>query len=579
MPVEQIEQAVVCKVSIDGAALPEKTEVISAVVRQAVSRPARLELVTTADTAGAFKIGSKIEITGVERRRATKLVIGSARGRRAPASGPPLFYGTVQGVTNRQDAGAPPVAVVVAEDALSKLRQVRVSTVFQRLKSEEMIQQVLSKAGLAWETPATPLRFDQRLVFGQSALDLCMQLAAEAGWLFRCEREKVVFSPADAKPAAVLTCTAGESLIHFSAGAREVPAQVIYRSWDFKNGKALVGEAPVNAERKGTDLVRQSAAQSQDILTELAQGAARELSGMSFVGAGSIPGSTAVRVGVGLDVKGSSVPEGTYLVTACEHRVEAGDYVTNFSVGLSEPLPRPARVPAPLMPGTVAKNFGDTENMGRVMVKLGTMEGETAFWAHSAVPFGGFHFPHAIGDQVLLGFLGDEPPLPVVLGALPGLADRQRFNEQEGNQGKRGPGQIAYGKALLKMAPGEEGPASASLSGPTLKVEVVEGTGPESKVQLAGPENTTVELTDGHVRLKATNSLVDLDANALLARVLKLEAQVTSLISLESSAEMNLKSGTQTRLDSTGQMSLNSTGKLDLKSAMVSINDDALKVV
>src|SRR5262249_39695758 len=234
-----------------------------------------------------------------------------------------------------------------------------------------------------------------------------MQLAAGAGWLFYCETDKVVFAPADAKPKAALACKAGESLLHFSGGACEVPSQVTYRSWDLRNGKLLESKVPVTAQRQGAEVVRQSAAQDVAILGEQAAGAARELSGMSFAGAGSIPGSTLVRVGAGLEVKGTSGADGTYLVTACEHRVEAGDYITNFSVGLSEPLLRPARPPLPLLVGTVVKNSDDPDNMARVQVMLGTMDGASGIWAHPAVPFGGFHFPHAIGDQVLLGFLGD----------------------------------------------------------------------------------------------------------------------------------------------------------------------------
>ena len=565
MPAEPSEKSVTVTVSIDGSALPATAEVFSIVVRQAASRPARLELVAKGESAGAFKVGSRIEVS-VERRRSTKLVIGSARGRTAPAGGP-LFSGTVQSVTDRLEAGSgSPQAVVVAEDALARLRNATVSAVFERQKAAEIVSQVVSNAGLTCQVPPTAARLEQYVVFGQSAFDVCMQLAAGAGWLFHCDKDKVVFTPADAKPAAALSCKAGESLLHFSGGTREVPAQVTYRSWDIRNGTLLESQAPVTAQRKGAGVVRQSAAQAAAVLSELAQGAARECSGMSFVGAGSIAGSPLVRVGAGVEVKGgsgTSFPEGTYLVTACEHRVEAGDFITNFSVGLSEPLPRPARVAAPLLVGTVVKNFDDPENVGRVQVQVGTMEGASGIWAHPAVPFGGFHFPHDIGDQVLLGFLGDDLALPVVLGGIPSQKDRDKLMIERAEQGHRGAGQIAYGKALLKMAPGDVGPASASLSGPAFKVEVVEGSPSESKVQLAGPGNTKIALSDGRVSLEVGPSRVDLDATDLNVRVAQLEAHVQNLLDLRAGAAMRLQAD----------------GRLDLKSAVVSINQDALKIV
>ena len=65
----------------------------------------------------------------------------------------------------------------------------------------------------------------------------------------------------------------------------------------------------------------------------------------------------------------------------------------------------------------------DDQNQFRVQVSLPALSGEQgALWARLASPDAGdgrgFVFRPEVGDEVVLGFLGDDPRQPVVLGAL-----------------------------------------------------------------------------------------------------------------------------------------------------------------
>jgi uncharacterized protein involved in type VI secretion and phage assembly len=73
--------------------------------------------------------------------------------------------------------------------------------------------------------------------------------------------------------------------------------------------------------------------------------------------------------------------------------------------------------------GTVGSLESDDQNQFRVQVRLPALDGDQgALWARLASPDAGdgrgFVFRPEVGDEVVVGFLGDDPRQPVVLGAL-----------------------------------------------------------------------------------------------------------------------------------------------------------------
>lgn len=126
---------------------------------------------------------------------------------------------------------------------------------------------------------------------------------------------------------------------------------------------------------------------------------------------------------------------GKALVSAVTHTVNENGWQSELRLGLSmEPFasrPDLADLPAAgLLPplrglqiATVGSLETDDQNQFRVQVSLPALSGEQgALWARLASPDAGdgrgFVFRPEVGDEVVLGFLGDDPRQPVVLGAL-----------------------------------------------------------------------------------------------------------------------------------------------------------------
>ncbi len=73
--------------------------------------------------------------------------------------------------------------------------------------------------------------------------------------------------------------------------------------------------------------------------------------------------------------------------------------------------------------GVVTTNDGDPDGLGRVRVKLELhSEGQESFWARVAAPMAGgdigFYTLPDVGDEVLVGFIAEDPTHPVILGGV-----------------------------------------------------------------------------------------------------------------------------------------------------------------
>jgi Rhs element Vgr protein len=126
---------------------------------------------------------------------------------------------------------------------------------------------------------------------------------------------------------------------------------------------------------------------------------------------------------------------GKTVVTGIRHQVDSNGWQTDVQFGLSatgfsEKYEVSETVAAGLVPAINGLQIGvvdsfekDPEGQFRLKVILPTIDEKTAtIWARLAVPDGGkergFFFPPEKGDEVILGFLNDDPREAIILGSL-----------------------------------------------------------------------------------------------------------------------------------------------------------------
>ncbi|SES70728.1 Rhs element Vgr protein [Nitrosomonas marina] len=153
-------------------------------------------------------------------------------------------------------------------------------------------------------------------------------------------------------------------------------------------------------------------------------------------GSASFQGSSKAKIGALIEIKGINDRfNGNVLVTQVRHRIVSGNWVSEIQFGLSEKwFTEQYSVEAPmaagLVPGVrglqigvVKKLDADPEGQYRIQVSIPVMQAENeGVWArlagyYSSTGFGAFFIPE-IGDEVILGYLNNDPAYPVILGSM-----------------------------------------------------------------------------------------------------------------------------------------------------------------
>jgi len=149
-----------------------------------------------------------------------------------------------------------------------------------------------------------------------------------------------------------------------------------------------------------------------------------------------VPGFADIKPGDMIEVAGISKHfNGKTLVTAIRHQVNNSGWQTDVQFGLSADFfaqenhniidtPAAGLIPAihGLQIGIVDKYEDDLNKQSRVKVKIPTIETDGIIWARLAsVEAGnkrGIFFRPELGDEVILGFINDDPRQAIILGAV-----------------------------------------------------------------------------------------------------------------------------------------------------------------
>ncbi len=288
-----------------------------------------------------------------------------------------------------------------------------------------------------------------------------------------------VFSPLDPDIAnnPALSLDFGEDLLSSDLNLNSITQfnQVTANSWDYSQ-QALNSSSAQNTDIDATEAepstelaevfsanveLQSSAMLSQEELAAWSQAQMLKSELNRLTGEIAFPGIAAVEVGQYLNIGGlGNDIDGNQFVAGIRHEVQDGDWITHCTLGLdinwfaAEPdvMTPPAAGLLPgiqgLFNGTVAQVYDDPTGEYRVLVNIplfntgsaaqGDEAGEesgaeaetegdsadmgNAVWArianfYSSSGIGALFLPE-VGDEVILGFVNDDPRNPIILGSL-----------------------------------------------------------------------------------------------------------------------------------------------------------------
>lgn len=360
--------------------------------------------------------------------------------------------------------------IVEAKDEAVKLSVGRKSAHFYNSPDSDIIEEILGKAGgLQKDIEKTSVTHKEMVQYRSTDWDFIVSRAEMNGQLVLTDDNKIIVKKPDTSQASVLMLGHGSTLMEFEAemDARHQVSTVKSIAWSPAEQKLIESEGTDPEIKESGDLKYSDLAKVID-LKELenmhggmldeeelkhwsnAQIIRNKLS--KIRGRAQFQGHAAIKPGSMVELKGvGNRFNGNVFVTGVRHRISASNWVTDIQFGYGhewfhaspEVVEKKASGMVPGVNGlqiaTVTKIDGDAEH--RIQVKLPLInDNQDGIWARVATLDAGENrgtfFRPETGDEVIVGFLNDDPRNAVVLGMLHSSKKAAPLKETKDNDEK-----------------------------------------------------------------------------------------------------------------------------------------------
>ncbi len=321
-------------------------------------------------------------------------------------------------------------------------------------KDSDIIATLISNySGLTSDVQATTTQYKELVQYYCADWDFMLSRAEANGLLICCDDGKLTIKPPQTDATPELKVGYGDDLMEFHADidARSQLSEVSSASWDPKD-QAIVEEkvSPQTLNTQG-DLDAATLAKVLDLksfrlqspvmmektaLKDWATGQQVKAGLARIRGRMKFQGSAKAKIGGLIELEGvGNRFNGNVFVSSVSHEIANGNWVTDVELGMSpnwfaEQRDLVAPPAAGLLPGVEGLQIGvvkkldqDPDGQHKVQVSVPILQAETeGVWArlasfYASNKFGAFFIPE-IGDEVVLGYLNNDPSNPVILGSL-----------------------------------------------------------------------------------------------------------------------------------------------------------------
>nr|BFF36455.1 VgrG-related protein [Tenacibaculum mesophilum] len=361
--------------------------------------------------------------------------------------------------------------IVECKDEAVKMTVGRKSKYFYESTDSDIFEEIIGNYGLAKEVESTNYNHAELVQYNASDWDFVVSRAQANGKLCFVDDGTITIAKPNVSQSEIETVTFGGSLLDFDAeiDARHQVKKVAAYSWNHADQEVveIEGKDPnvsLNGNLSVSDLNKTIGLESMELRhggvvtdTELQDWAdakwlfqqlAKVRGRVKFQGIPSVKPNTILKLeGVGDRFNGN------VYVTGVQHVISEGNWIVNAQFGLStewfsETFEISAKPASGLLPaiqglqvGIVSQLEEDPDGEDRILVQIPIVNNEEeGIWCRVASPDAGenrgIYFRPEIGDEVIVGFINDDPNDAIVLGMLHSSAKPSPITATDDNHEK-----------------------------------------------------------------------------------------------------------------------------------------------
>jgi Rhs element Vgr protein len=577
IPSDQPKTVVTSTILSGGTKIPETCRVLSVVVSKEVNRiPVASIVIADGDPAAqSFEVSNKADF---EPGKEIEIKLGYR------SSEETVFKGIVvkHSIKTRKKNS---LLIIECRDKAAKMTASCKSNYFKDTTDSDVMEQLFDAHGLEKEVEATTVQQKQLVQYNCSDWDFVVCRADANGMLCIPNDGKLAVKKPDFSGATVLTVQYGATVHELDA---EIDARLQYKSvkgtmWNYTDQELLAdveAEEPALPAAGNIDGTTLANVLGEEEFMLYHSGKIEEPELQQWVNAKmmkhrlakirgqvKIDGTAAVKPGEIIELQGVGERfEGKLFVTAVRQQYESGNWQTNIQFGinpewfaeafkLQQPLAG-ALIPAieGLQVGIVTQLESDPDGEDRILVRIPVIhkDDEGAWCRVSSLDAGnerGLFFRPEINDEVIVGFINNDPRHGVVLGmlnssALPAHLTAADDNHEKGYQ-SRSKMKLIFNddkKSILIETPGGH------------KVEISED---EKKIHLEDMNGNKITMNEEGISIESIKEI-------------KMKAGTD--LNMEGGANVSLKGSAQTKVEGGAGAEISSGGTTSVKGSIVNLN-------
>ena len=488
--------------------------------------------------------------------------------------------------------------VIECKDKAVKLTVGRKNAIFEKKTDSDVIKQIINDYSLSVDAESTNYQYEDVLQHYVTDWDFVITRAEINGMVvINSDGSLKIKKPATG--SSVVDITFGSDLLNFNGyiDARTQLKQVKSYAWDMDNQDLVDYTASTSSNTSAGNLSSSTLANvvglskfelqttsnaAMDVITQWADAKLAKASYAKVRGNLSIKGNSKILPGDTITLKELSDQfNGDVYVGSVEHVIEDGTFTTRLGLGLSPEwyaetktdiaAPPAAGLIAPMKGlhiGTVQQIDQDPNGQYRVKVSIPVLRTDNLYvWARMANFYAtadaGLFFMPETNDEVVIGFLNEDPHHPVILGSLYNKNAAPPFTADSDNYIK-----ALVTKEKLTIKFDDENKAIILV---TPDKNTITLNDKDKKITIADDNKNKIEMSEDGILIESSKDFIlKAKGDIKITSTGKTSIKADGDVKVEG---MNIENKAQTQYTGKGAMvEINGSGQTTVKGGVVMIN-------